>query len=63
MGKCSACGRNRKLYLVIEKNGATAIWCAECIAKHQHWIDKTYPLKSTRLKNIIKECFEILGLL
>jgi hypothetical protein len=44
IGKCSECGKRRKLYHAI---GSTinALWCANCIAKHKEAIETVYEVE------------------
>jgi hypothetical protein len=51
IGKCSECGRRRKLYYAV---GSTinALWCAECISKHKDNIEKVYEIPELRLYSV-----------
>jgi len=44
IGKCSECGRRRKLYHAIGET-INALWCAECISKHKETITRVYEVE------------------
>jgi len=51
IGRCSECGKRRKLYYAV---GSTinALWCSECIAKHKDNIQKVYEIPELRLYSV-----------
>jgi hypothetical protein len=43
IGRCSECGKKRKLYHAIGST-VNALWCAECISKHREAIEWVYEI-------------------
>jgi len=62
IGKCSECGRRRKLYLAIG-NAVIALWCANCIAKRRDSLYSAYEtngfyIKFTKNPQDVDDCEE-----
>jgi hypothetical protein len=56
IGKCSECGKRRKLYHAI---GSTinALWCSECIAKHKDNIWRVYEIDEEAICHLRKVAY------